>query len=198
MDRLTAVRTFAVPGFCPAKRVRIYDDRWYSVRFQNVETDPRCDYVGLAEGEYTELLPGDLARRERDRRLNHCNAISEWTGNVYRLDTGQYGHANNRPTWYGYREDADAAVAAFLKKRDDWISACRKEAGRYFAETVESLKARALKTGFGSAYLSGSVSDEAHWISELAMRQLWGRESQAAADKEIAHPTWTWSITQIR
>ncbi len=40
MNSLTAIRSFAKPGFCPVKRTRIFADRWYKVTFQNVETDP--------------------------------------------------------------------------------------------------------------------------------------------------------------
>jgi hypothetical protein len=49
MDTLTAVRTFAKPGFCPVKRTRLFNDRWYKVTFQNVEHG-QGDYIGLAAG----------------------------------------------------------------------------------------------------------------------------------------------------
>jgi hypothetical protein len=59
---------------------------------QNVETDPMTDYVGLAEGEYTVLLPGNQARARRDSKLNHCNNVQEYRGPVYRIDVFKFGH----------------------------------------------------------------------------------------------------------
>lgn len=92
MDRLTAVRTFARPGYTPAKRTRIQATKWYTVTMQNIDRDPRCDYIGLGEGEYTELVTGTDARARRDAHLNHCNAIAEYSGPLYRLTEYRYGH----------------------------------------------------------------------------------------------------------
>lgn len=132
MDKLTAIRTFAAPGFTPAKRVRIHKDRYYLVKMQNVETEPRADYVGLAEGEYLELLPGDAARDRRDARLNHCNAIAEYDGPVFAVLTSQYGHWNNRKPHYSTSTaDAEAHIAAKRAEHDNWIAGCEKELARY-------------------------------------------------------------------
>jgi len=87
------------------------------VTFQNVETAPRTDYVGLGEGEYIQLLPGAKAREARDARLNHCNKIEQWDGPVFALCTTSYG------TWNGSREpkylgDSESILIA---TKDAWI-----------------------------------------------------------------------------
>ena len=195
MNALTAARTFARPGLCPAKAVRIFNDRWYAVRFQNVETDPRCDYVGLADGEYTELLPGIEARRARDSRLNHCNDIAEWTGPVFRVDLSAFGRPlGSGPRWYVSPAGADKAVEAHLARRAEHIAAGLKEADRHFTQTIESLKASARRSGIGIACLD----DPNHWEEELVTRNRWGQQSQAAADKERDNPSWAGTVTQIR
>ena len=68
MNTLTVIRTFAHPGYTPARRVRISNSAWYRVTMQNVERDPRCDYVGLGEGTYTEILPGQKSGDYAERR----------------------------------------------------------------------------------------------------------------------------------
>jgi hypothetical protein len=85
MNQLSAIRTFSNPGFSPAKSTRIYADRWYLVEMQDIERDPRCDYIGLAETSTIYLYNGMQTRRERDSHLNHCNKIIEYTGNVFAL-----------------------------------------------------------------------------------------------------------------
>jgi hypothetical protein len=32
MNTVTAIRTFGKPGFCPVRRTRIFNDRWYKIR----------------------------------------------------------------------------------------------------------------------------------------------------------------------
>lgn len=136
MNTLTAIRTFAKPGFCPVKRTRIFADRYYLVTFQNVETDPRCDYVGLGDGEYTVLLPGSKAREGRDARLNHCNRIQEWTGKVYAVLTSQYGHwdTSRKPVYATSEENARAIVDANRILHDKWIRDCEKQLASYQAK----------------------------------------------------------------
>jgi len=129
MNTLTAIRTFAKPGFSPAKRTRIEDSKYYLVRMQNVETDPRCDYVGLAEGEYRELLPGAAARARRDAKLNHCNAVVEWTGPVFAVLTSSYGHwdTSRSPKYAGSLAEANAYVADARAAHQKWLADCESE-----------------------------------------------------------------------
>lgn len=87
MNQLTAIRSFGIPSYCPAKSTRIYKDKWYLVEMQDVETDPRIDYVGLAETSTVYLWPGTKTRNERDSRLNHCNKIVEYDGPVFAINS---------------------------------------------------------------------------------------------------------------
>ena len=135
MNRLDAIRTFAQPGYCPAKQLRIHKDRYYLVRMQNIETEPRADYVGLGQGEYIELLPGDAARERRDARLNHCNAIAEYDGPVFAVLTTQYGNWNpeRKPHYATSKADADTYIKAQRDAHDKWIEDCEQEQARYEA-----------------------------------------------------------------
>ena len=110
MDALTAVRSFGNPGYTPV-RSRVYATRWYHCTFQNVERDPRCDYVGLAEGEYTKLLSGAAARRARDSRLNHLNAMVEYKGPVWSVAIDQ------RTTYYSTKAEADTTASVIRVER---------------------------------------------------------------------------------
>jgi hypothetical protein len=83
MNKLTAIRCFANSGYCPVKSTRIYANKWYLVELQDIERDYRTDYMGLAETSTVYLFDGLKAKKERDSRLNHCNKIIEYTGNVY-------------------------------------------------------------------------------------------------------------------
>lgn len=134
MNSLTAIRSFAKPGFCPVKRTRIFADRWYKVTFQNVETDPRSDYVGLADGEYTQLLPGNKAREARDARLNHCNAITEWNGPVFEVFTTTCGNMKSDPVFVSCQESADLTVELARREHAQWVSDCAKERDLYAAK----------------------------------------------------------------
>lgn len=132
MDKLTAIRTFAAPNFTPARHTKIFKDRWYRVRFQNVETDPRCDYVGLGEGEYTQVLPGNKAREARDACLNHCNGVSEYHGRVYALFVTQYGQMRETPEYFdGNMEGLFAAVSSRFAQHEKWMTDCAKELAIY-------------------------------------------------------------------
>lgn len=88
MNTLTAIRSFGKPSYCPAK-TKVFDNRWYLVEMQDVETDPRFDYVGLKETTTVYLMPGKITREKRTARLNHCNRIAEYTGNVFALTSNK-------------------------------------------------------------------------------------------------------------
>lgn len=138
MNTLTAIRTFAKPSFTPVKHTRIFAERWYKVTFQNVETDPRCDYVGLAKGEYTELLPGNKAREARVARLNHCNNIQEWHGEVWEVVTSCYGHlSGTRPVFRSSQESAKLTVDVARQDHAKWVSDVAKEQEHYRAQLVQ-------------------------------------------------------------
>jgi hypothetical protein len=134
MDRLTAIRTFGSSSFTPAKRTKIFADRWYLVTFQNVETDPMIDYVGLGEGEYSQLLPGNKARESRDAKLNHCNAIVEYTGPVYAAYTTSYGTMREAPMYFGDVDALHTHIASRKAEHDKWISDCQQELARLQSE----------------------------------------------------------------
>jgi len=150
MNRLDAIRTFAQPGYCPAKQLRIHKDRYYLVKMQNVETDPRVDYVGLGVGEYLELLPGSAARERRDARLNHCNAIAEYDGPVFAVLTTQYGNWNpeRKPHYSPSKEDVEAYIKAQRDAHDKWLDDCEKELAQYeaaYAKKPEQWRAGAIE-----------------------------------------------------
>lgn len=126
MDALTAIRSFGIPSFSPAKRVRIFNKRWYLLEMQNVETDPRCDYMGLAEGTYVLLLPGSKAREQRDCKLNHCNAIVEWKGQVWTVSEQPYACGQWQTSWYADEKEARQEVEKFHQKRFDWLRKVEK------------------------------------------------------------------------
>lgn len=136
MNQLTAIRAFAKPGFCPVKRTRVFADRYYLVTFQNVEIDLCCDYVGLAEGEYTELLTGTKTREARDARLNHCNRIQEWEGSVFAVLTSQYGQwdTSRRPTYVISEQDAQVLVDRAHAVHNKWIADCEKQLASHEAK----------------------------------------------------------------
>lgn len=134
MDRLTAIRTFAAPGFSRARgRVRIMDSKWYVVRFQNVEHG-QGDYVGLGEGEYSQLLPGRKAREARDARLNHCNGIAEHRGHVFELFASSYGGDLKSCGWHVSELEATRAALAKRFEHDKWIADCEKTLADYQAK----------------------------------------------------------------
>ncbi len=85
MDKLTAIRSFGNPRFCPAKgKSKIYNDSWYLCTFQNTETD-QGDGHYLVEGEHVKLLPGNKARQERDSQMCNLNDFAEYHGEVYQV-----------------------------------------------------------------------------------------------------------------
>lgn len=127
MNQLNAIRTFAKPGFCPAKQTRIFADRYYIVRMQNTERDMGDGYY-LADGEYIEVLPGSAARERRDARLNHCNAVEEWTGEVFAVLTSSYGHwdTSRKPLYTVSETDAKIMVDRARATHDKWLAECEK------------------------------------------------------------------------
>lgn len=141
---MTTNRTFAQPSYTSARRVRIRNDRWYLVRFQNVETNPMTDYVGLGEGEYTQLLSGTEAREARDARLNHCNGIAEYDGPVFAVTPSQYGHPLSKPIHVTSADAAAKLTLEYRQKHNDWIVAVRQELERAYTRTdalAESIRA---------------------------------------------------------
>ena len=136
MNKLTAMRTFGKPGFTPVRSFRIYANKWYLCTFQNVERDPRCDYVGLGEGEYTEVLPGKLARRARDASLNHLNGITLWQGEVWSVT-----HTQHNNTSY-HTSQATATIKALeinAKNTADWAD-CQRDIDNQLAQTDDEIK----------------------------------------------------------
>jgi hypothetical protein len=139
MNTVTAIRTFAQPGFSPAKRTKIYAGRYYVVTMQNVERNPMFDYVGLGDGEYTQLVTGTEARNRRDARLNHCNRIQEWNGPVFAVLTSQYGNfdTSRRPVYFGSQEDVDTYILSEQNKHVLWISDVVRELNKHILAQVE-------------------------------------------------------------
>lgn len=123
------VRAFGAPSYTPARRVRVYRDRWYLATMQNVERDPRIDYVGLAEGEYTELVSGTEARERRDSRLNHLNHLVEYRGPVHEF-VGCPGGRPVAPTYWRTRAEAEAQRDALARDLADWLAKVAIEATR--------------------------------------------------------------------
>lgn len=139
MDALTAYRSFAKPGYSPARgKIRIYKDRWYLCTFQNTEHDQGGGYY-LAEGEYTELLPGGRARKARDARLNHLNAIEEHAGEVWEVVEVQ---RCSRSVWV-VSEEAAARVADSIRAENAWnLARAEKEFAKHDAMTDADVVAR--------------------------------------------------------
>lgn len=104
MNHLDAIRNFANPGYTPTRgTIRIYDAKWYVCTFQNTETDQGGGHY-LAEGEYSQVLPGKEARKARDAQLNHLNTIREHTGKIWKV-TGIQGYW---PTFHATEAEAEA------------------------------------------------------------------------------------------
>jgi len=120
MNHLTAYRTFGKPSYCPVKSTRIQSNKWYLVEMQDVETDPRCDYVGLKDTSTIYLYNGIKTRQERDSRLNHCNRIIEYTGPVFELKS-------DKQRIIEYYPSIDTANQSKLK-HDEYITKSLSEA----------------------------------------------------------------------
>ena len=184
MDTLTAVRSFARPGYSPTQgRVRIFNSRYYRVTFQNVERDPRADYVGLAEGEYTELLPGKQARAARDNRLNHCNAIALHTGDVYRLTFADnwYFWKPQDALFFASTEDAEAHVQALKAEHAAQFTRWQKQLERKASTTAAEERARAEQSGIGASFLD----DPAHWEKRAARQRKDAEEERIVFTKAV-------------
>ena len=112
---------------------------------QNVEHG-QGDYVGLGEGEYVELLPGNTARERRDAHLNHCNRIQEYGGPVFELRTNRYGGELQHVGYFGTVEKMSAKLDARKAAHDKWIADCRAHGESHLrsAEAMES----GTKSGF--------------------------------------------------
>jgi len=73
---------------------------------QNTETD-QGGGLYLAEGEHTQLVTGQEARRRRDARLNHCNAIAEYRGPVWKVLRYQWNRPNQWPDYAASLADVE-------------------------------------------------------------------------------------------
>ena len=175
MNRTTLLRTFASPAYRPrAARVRIYSDRWYIVTMQNVERG--MDYLGLGEGEYTELVPGADARDRRDARLNHCNRVTEHLGPVYRAAFNPYATNTERVTYHATEAAARAwAEGNATAGRDKWLADLARERDRALI-----LAESAISPTFNTTFYRDKAADCARVLAE----------AQATP--------WPWSVTQIR
>ena len=129
MNRVTAIG-MAKPGYSPARGVRIYDSKWYRVVLQDVETDPPTDYHGLAETETTYIMRGRDARACRDRALNHCNAISEYTGPVWAVSWREYGRIPSE-AFVDSEERAQAIAHSVALEKERHIAARSEGAEKY-------------------------------------------------------------------
>lgn len=138
MNTLTAYRTFGDPGYRPGTaRVRIYDARWYLVTLQNTSRDQGDGYY-LEDGEHVVLLPGRKAREERDARLNNCNAVREWGGEVWELtDKYKFGLVS----YHTSRAEADKAVAESRAEEDNGNREALARCDRLLAKTDAELEA---------------------------------------------------------
>ncbi len=120
MNHLTAIRSFAKPGYCPVKSTRIQDNKWYLVEMQDIESDARFDYIGLADTSTVYLYPGNIARQKRDSKLNHCNKIAEYDGDVFSLTSYK-----QKITEY-YTSIASATIAK--ERHEQYITTSLKKA----------------------------------------------------------------------
>ena len=197
MNALTAVRSFARPVYCPVKHVRIFDNRYDVARMQNVETDPRCDYVGLAEGEYTELMPGNKARERRDSRLNHCNGIAEWTGPVYCVTVYQFNRPRQWPEYAGNHTEVEAIVQRNNAEADKHFRGFQHDIDYYANQTPESMEERAKITGIGSAFLGipaywqGQATKDHENAARMAVQLARERAEYAAG-------SWRTEVEKVR
>jgi len=146
MTRLDAVRSFAAPGYCPVRKVRVLDSKWYLVTLQNVERD-QGDGMYLGAGEYTLLLPGAKAREYKVARLNHCNGIQEWQGPVYELQPKRWGRNYYGPSWATCEAEVLQAQEAERKEWQEHLAALdqeeakqRKQRAEYTGDDPERLR----------------------------------------------------------
>jgi len=81
-------------------------------------------------------LPGNAARERRDARLNHCNAIAEYSGPVFAVLTSSYGHwdTSRKPVYACSQANADAIVEASRILHAKWIADCEKQLASYQAK----------------------------------------------------------------
>ncbi len=180
MSTLSLYRTFGDPAFRPATaRVKLYDARWYVVTMQNTSSD-QGDGHYLEPGEYTELLPGHLARRARDAHLNHCNAIREYTGEVWQLTDAWYGGR------VSYHTSQNHAASAIVSSETDQAFRNREAIARHdraLAKTDEQI----------------TEYHKLHWdFVSAANERAQIRAEQAEIVAYIATHTYTRVISRIR
>lgn len=176
MNRLTAYRVFGNSGYCPVKSTRIYKDRFYMVELQDIERDYRTDYIGLADTSTIYLFDGVKAKKERDSRLNHCNRIAEYKGNIYTVTSNKLRISEFYP-------DMQSAIDAKCK-HELYISDCLRKA-------IIELDKQSNRTDDEIIAFYGKCSD---WHGVLA-------ERQRIADSRTSNIKYWQSditITQIR
>lgn len=186
------------PGATPTRGTRVYRDRWYLVTMQNVGRD-QGDGLWLAEGEYTDLVPGSEARNRRDSRLNHCNRIAEYRGPVYQVVIGRYWHMEQGHGFCMtlYSTGPTHTADLIRKHRTDPQRHNRAEWARQLAtdeaRTWQTLRDHSLRCGIGSACTLEYWRDIAYpeHVAHLA-------ESKAAYAADLARGDWPVTMTRIR
>ena len=194
MNKLSAIRTFQNPGFSPVRgkgrgKLRIFDNRFYMVTFQNMEVDTGRDYIGLADGEYTELLPGRQAREAREAHLNHCNAIVEYTGPVYSVILAPHGYPQTY-VYAGSEAAADNLIYKMWAEETAWLASCQRELSKGQAQIADEPAYRADKIAryplVSAETLDRDVQSLRHTTDSLAAILAGNR------------PEWTFTIDLIR
>jgi hypothetical protein len=158
---------------------------------QNVERD--VDYIGLADGEYEELLPGSKARERRDATLNHCNSIREYVGPVWEVQVHKYRSEIGEKFWARSEEDVQAIVIKARTEQQQHMARWRREIELLQAETPESLFAKSRKTGIGAAWPLEYFQTVAY-----PKHQARARESREAYEAEIAKGDWPVEVRKVR
>lgn len=136
MNRLTAIRSFGNSRYSPAKRTRVYDNRWYLVTLQNYSRD-QGDGMYLEEGESVELMPGKKAREYRESRLNRCNRIVDYNGDVFRVSMPQTRTVAFYTTLAKATGAAERIVANNQKSLADALQYLGKQAALTDTEMIE-------------------------------------------------------------
>jgi len=177
VNKLTAIRSFANPGFTPVK-LRIYNNRWYLFTFQNIRTDQGGGHY-LAEGEHTILLPGREARRARDRHLNHLNAIREHRGEVWEVTSRDRlitYHASETAAEMEasrqMRKNAETVAEVFdffateMVKSDDEILAMYGQCHGWPGNEAKELAA------YRESLIQRKAENEAYWLKEIPVKRV--------------------------
>ncbi len=120
------MRCFGDAGYCPAKGVRIQNEKWYRVTLRDVEMriDDGCF---LADTCTTAIMPWEEARKHRDEPLNRCDRIEEYHGPVYAARWLEYGNrAYERVAYVGSLEEAEKVRSEVEAFRASEIGALKR------------------------------------------------------------------------